>query len=139
MSVEETRRVVEGYLGKHGTEWLAERVEFSEPTETQPHQGRQKVAEWLGRFYGGAFTNAEADGRSLVVDDGRAAYEFAFSGIHTGSLFGEKATGREVSVPMVAIYDVVGGEIVAARLYYDAGSLRAELSGAAPVVVGRQA
>ena len=138
MSAEETRRVVEGYLGGHGTEWFAERVEFFEPSEPKPVQGRQQVAEWLGRFYSGAFADAKADGRSLVVDDGRAAYEFVFCGIHTGSLFGEDPTGRRVSVPMAAIYDVAGGEIVAARLYYDAGRLRDELSAKPPVMAGRR-
>jgi hypothetical protein len=129
VSVEETRRVVEGYLGGHGTEWLAELVEFSDPAEPAPHRGRSQVAEWLGRFYGGAFTEARAEPRSLVVDDDRAAYEFVFSGVHSGSLHGEAPTGRGVSVPMVVVYDVAGGEIVSARLYYDAGRLRQELAG----------
>lgn len=128
MSADETRRVVTSYLADHGGEWLAEQVQFFEPGAPQPHTGRQQVSEWLGRFYGGAFSEAEADGRSIVVDDGRAACEFVFSGVHTGSLFDEMPTGRRVSLPMAAVYDVAGGEIVAARIYYDAGRLRDELT-----------
>ena len=131
MSVAETRRVVEGYLGAHGSEWLAEGVEFVEPAQPAPHRGREEVVGWLGRFYGSAFSDATAESRSLLVDDGRAAYEFVFSGRHTGSLFGEQPTGRTVSVPMVALYDVAGGEIAAGRLYYDAGRLRHDLGAAA--------
>jgi hypothetical protein len=131
MSAAETRRVVESYLGEHGGQWLAEGVEFFEPAQPEPHRGREDVVGWLGRFYGGAFSDAAAESRSLLVDDGRAAYEFVFSGRHTGSLFGEQPTGRTVAVPMVALYDVAGGEIATGRLYYDAGRLRHELG--APV------
>ncbi len=131
MSADETRRVVTSYLADHGNEWLAEQVEFVEPGAAEPHRGRQRVSEWLARFYGGAFGEAHAEGRSLVVDDGRAACEFVFSGVHTGSLCGEQPTGRQVSVPMAAVYDVDGGEIVSARIYYDAGRLRDELNSSA--------
>jgi predicted ester cyclase len=128
MSAQETLQVVEGYLGGHGTQWLAEDVEFFDPGQPQPHRGRSEVARWLSGFYGGAFSDARAEPVSLVADGQRAGYEFVFTGVHTGSLFGEVPTGRAVRVPMAAFYDVEGGEIVRARLYYDAGCLRAELA-----------
>lgn len=127
MSAQQTSQVVEGYLGGHGTQWLAEGVEFFDPSQTEPHRGRSEVAGWLSGFYGGAFSDARAEPVSLVVDEQRAGHEFVFSGVHTGSLFGEAPTGRAVRVPMAAFYYVEGGEIVRARLYFDAGGLRDEL------------
>lgn len=128
MSTLQTRRVVEGYLSEHGGEWLAEAVEFFEPAASEPHRGRSEVAEWLAGFYGGAFGEARAEPVALVVDGERAGYEFVFSGVHRGSLFGETPTGRVVRMPMAAFYQVRAGEIVAARLYYDTGGLHAQLT-----------
>lgn len=127
MSAVQTRQVVEGYLHGHAGEWLAETVEFFEPASAEPHRGRSDVTQWLAGFYGGAFREAEAHPVALVIDDECAGYEFVFSGVHSGSLFGEAPTGRAVKVPMAAFYQVRDGEIVAARLYYDTGCLRAQL------------
>jgi hypothetical protein len=127
MSALQTRRVIEGYLGQHGSEWLAEAVEFFEPAASEPHRGRSDVAQWLAGFYGGAFDEATAEPVALVVDDERAGYEFVFSGVHRGSLFGETPTGRVLRVPMAVFYQVKDGEIVAGRLYYDTASMRTQL------------
>jgi ketosteroid isomerase-like protein len=129
MPAVQTRQVVEGYLRGHGGEWLAETVEFFEPGSAEPHRGRSEVAQWLAGFYAGAFSEARAEPVALVVDGERAGYEFVFSGLHSGSLFGEAPSGRSVRVPMAAFYEVKDGEIVAGRLYYDTGCLRAQLGG----------
>ncbi len=127
MSAVQTRKVVEGFLGEHGSEWLAEAVEFYEPAAAEPHRGRSDVAQWLAGFYGAAFDGARAEPVALIVDGERAGYQFVFSGVHSGSLFGEAPTGRAVRVPMAVFYEVKDGEIVSASLYYDTAGLSAQL------------
>ena len=128
MSVASTQKVIEGYLGGHGAEWLSERIEFFDQSQSTPHVGRADVVAWLDGFYRSAFSDAHAEPVSLTVGDDRAAAEWVFRGRHTGSLAGEDPTGREVRVPMAAVYEVAGGEIVRARLYYDTGTLAAQIS-----------
>ena len=127
MSVEETGRVIEGYFSGHGDQWLAEAVEFHDTSQPEPHRGREAVGRWLHHFYGEAFPGATAAEPRLVVGDGIAAADWVFRGRHLGSLGGEPPTGRTVAVPMAAVYEVEGGAIVRARLYYDSALLARQL------------
>lgn len=131
MSLRETRQVVEGYFADHGPQWFAETVEFAEPGQSSPHRGRADVTAWLAGFYGGAFSDAHAEPVSLVVDEQAAVAEWTFRGVHTSSLAGEPPTGHAVSLAMAAVYEVSGGEIVRARLYYDTAALLAQIAPAA--------
>jgi limonene-1,2-epoxide hydrolase len=130
MSVEETRRVMEGYFGGHGGLWFAEDVAFHDMSQPEPVRGRAAVQAWLDTFYHGAFANARADEARLVAGDGIAAADWVFKGRHVGSLMGEVPSNRLVEVPMAAVYEVVGGEIVRARLYYDSATLLRQLQAA---------
>lgn len=51
----------------------------------------------------------------------------ATRGRHVASLYGEDPTRRMVTTPMAATFDVTDGEIVRARLFYDAADLRRQL------------
>ena len=55
---------------------------------------------------------------TLVVASDRAVAELDFVGEHTGEFSGMAATGREVSVPYCAVYDLEGEKIKALRLYF---------------------
>ena len=131
MSMEETRRVMEGYFGGHGGSWFAEDVAFHDMSQPEPVRGRAAVQAWLDTFYHGAFANARADEARLVAGDGIAAADWVFKGRHVGSLMGEVPSNRLVEVPMAAVYEVVAGEIVRARLYYDTATLLRQLQPAA--------
>ncbi len=134
MSVDETGRVLSAYFTDHGGQWLAESIEFHDMSQPEPYRGRDQVGAWLHHFYEEAFPGARAEQPRLVVGDGIGAADWVFRGRHLGSLMGEAPTGRVVEVPMAAIYEVDGGEIVRARLYSDSASLARQLSpaGAAP-------
>jgi ketosteroid isomerase-like protein len=127
MSIEETRRVMEGYLGSHGGGWFAEDVEFHDMSRPEPLRGRAEVEAWLDGFYHRAFSQARADASRLVVGDGIAAADWVFRGVHSGSLAGERPTGSLVDVPMAALYEVAAGQIVRARLYYDTATLMRQI------------
>ncbi|MHB8489092.1 MAG: ester cyclase [Candidatus Dormibacteria bacterium] len=127
MSLDETRRVMEGYFGSHGGSWFADDVEFHDMSQPEPQRGRANVEAWLDSFYHGAFAEARADEARLVVGDGVAAADWVFKGRHAGSLMGEQPTGKLVEVPMAALYEIAAGEIVRARLYYDSAALARQL------------
>lgn len=127
MSTRETQRVLAGYLLDHHSHWLAEAVEFHDVSQPDAMRGRTEVAAWLAAFYTGAFADAHIEVVSLLAGDDEAAAEWVFHGTHTGSLAGERPTGRPVRLPMCAFYQVANGEIVRARVYYDTTSLRRQL------------
>ena len=135
MSATETLRVVQGYLDRHAPEWLSEEVEFRDMTRPGPMRGRDEVAAFLNLFFGQVFTEARIEQVRLTPGDDRVCAEWTFRGRHTGTLAGETPTGREVAHPMACVYEVEGGEIRRARLYYDAVGLLAQLGvGASPAI-----
>ena len=89
MTLEETRRVVEGYLADHGGHWLAEDVEL-ELLDGGRMTGRREVAGPLARL-------CEGNATELTIADGRAVVEWA----------GGPA----------AVFEVEAGEIVQTRVY----------------------
>ncbi len=121
------RHVIEAFLTGHEAQWLAEDVEFRDMTQPEPMRGRDVVSGFLHHFYDEAFSATRADVRGLVADGDVVAAEFVFRGRHTGSLLGELPTGREVAFPMIAVYEVAGGEIARARLYYNATDLGSQI------------
>ncbi|HUY60279.1 MAG TPA: ester cyclase [Candidatus Dormibacteraeota bacterium] len=127
MSIEETRRVIEGYFTGHGGNWFSEEVEFHDMSQPQARRGRAEVEAWLHTFYQDAFADARAEAARLVIGDGIAAADWVFQGRHVGSLAGESPSGRVVELPMAALYEVRDGEIVRARLYYDSATLLRQL------------
>jgi len=133
MSAAETLRVVQGYLDGHAVEWLSEDVEFRDMTRPGPMRGRDEVAAFLALFFGQVFSEARIEEVRLTPAEDRVCAEWTFRGRHTGTLAGETPTGRDVAQPMACVYEVEGGEIRRARLYYDAAGLIAQLGiGATP-------
>lgn len=128
MSVEATRQVVEGFLSDLGGHWLSHGVDFLDVAAPPPSVGRPAAVLAIGRFFGGGpFHSPRREDLSLIVVDGRAAAEWTFHGRHVASLSGEDPTHRIVTTPMAATFDVTDGEIVRARLFYDAADLRRQL------------
>lgn len=123
MSAAETLRVVQGYLDGHAVEWLSEDVEFRDMTRPEPMRGRDEVAAFLHLFFGQVFSEARIEQVRLTPAEDRVCAEWTFRGRHTGTLAGETPTERDVAHPMTCVYEVEGGEIRRARLYYDAAGL----------------
>lgn len=134
----ETRKVIEGYeRGERPVaDYLADDVVYTIVADGQSFRGREEVLAMLGTLYHDAFSEASADVRNIAADEERhlAFLEFTFRGRHTKEiarwhreLVGIKPTGRKVELPMLNIYEIEGGKIKRARLYYDKTTLLRQL------------
>ena len=131
MSEESSRRVMEAYLEdlrgrgpykRHFSDDVAFAIVGIGPEATGP----DAVEQTIDYFYREAF-EARTEIRTLVVANDRAVAELDFVGKHTGEFSGIKATGREVSVPYCAVYDLEGEKIKALRLYFPMDTLLRQL------------
>lgn len=127
MSAQDNIKIVQGYLANHDPRFMAEDATFQDYSQPEPLRGREAIGAMLDMFYHTAFSEARAEVRNLVADDRSVVLEFTFHGVNTGSLMGMPPTGRRVEVPMCAIYDVEGGIIRRARLYYDSATMARQL------------
>jgi predicted ester cyclase len=66
--------------------------------------------------------------KNLFVDDGKAALEADFVGVHIAEFAGIQPAGREVRVPYSVIYDLRGDKISALRIYFPMGLLIEQLT-----------
>jgi predicted ester cyclase len=123
---------MEGYLDA-----LVERGDFPayfsdnvvvtfEGTE-QRAQGREAAGQLIRYVHETAF-DARLELKNLLVDDGRAAIEADFVGTHIAGFGGVDASGRNVRVPYSVIYDLVGEEIRAVRIYFPMSLLMEQLT-----------
>lgn len=129
MSIEATRQVVNGYLSDLGGHWFSHDVRFLDVADPPVRIGRPAAVQAVGRFFaGGLFASPRRDDLALIVADGRAAAEWIFHARHVGSLYGEAPTGRNVTAPMAVLFDVVGGEITRAHLFYDGVQLQRQVA-----------
>ena len=122
MSEEKTRRLMEAYLEdlrgrgpykRHFSEDVAFAIVGTDIEATGP----DAVEQTIDYFHREAF-DARPEVRTLVAASDRAVAELDFVGKHTGEFSGMAATGREVSVPYCAMYDLEGEKIKALRLYF---------------------
>jgi predicted ester cyclase len=131
MSEESTKRVIEAYLEdlrgqgpykRHFSDDVAFAIVGTGPEATGP----DAVEQTIEHFHREAF-DARPEVRTLVVAKDRAVAELDFVGRHTGEFSGVAATGREVSVPYCAVYDLQGEKIKALRLYFPMDALLRQL------------
>ncbi|HXF06668.1 MAG TPA: ester cyclase [Blastocatellia bacterium] len=127
MSAQDNIKVVQAYLANHDPKFMAEDATFQDFSQVEPLRGREAISAMLDMFYHTAFSEARAEVRNLVADDKSIVLEFTFHGVNTGSLMGMPPTNKRVEIPMCAIYDVEGGVIRRARLYYDSATMAKQL------------
>lgn len=89
--------------------------------------GRDAAEAATTDFHQVAFA-AAIELQSFVAGSGMAYAEMQFRGTHTGDFFGIPATGREVSVPYAAVWELSGDRITALRLYGPASALVQQLT-----------
>ena len=92
------------------------------------------AVEQMIRFMHEVAFDARPELRNVVVDDGKAAIEADFVGVHIGEFAGIAATQNTVRVPYSVIYDIDGDRIKALRIYMPLQDLLAQLG----VPVGAQ-
>jgi predicted ester cyclase len=74
-----------------------------------------------------ALPDARVEVRDMVAEADRVAVRWVARATHTGSLFGEDATGRPVAVDGATIHRVVDGRIVEDWEVMNEGALRDQL------------
>ena len=84
--------------------------------------GAKEIEAAVNRIYHEMF-EGEPVVRSVFVDEGGGTLEFDLIGIHKGEVLGVPPTGRKVSVPCVAIYEISNEEITAIRMYFPSSVL----------------
>jgi C-1 hydroxylase len=75
-----------------------------------------------------AFPDVRVEVREMVAEDDRVAVRWVARATHTGSLFGEPATGRPVTVDGATVYRVVDGRIAEDWEVMNEGALRDQLA-----------
>ena len=99
-------------------------IDHSQP---EPITGPDAIGAMLYEMYHVAFPGAEATVTRISAAENAVTLEFTFSGRNDGPFMGAPATGRKVSVPMCAVYDVNDGKIAQIDLYYDSATLTRQL------------
>jgi steroid delta-isomerase-like uncharacterized protein len=75
----------------------------------------------------GAFPDVRVEVRDMVAEDDRVAVRWVARATHTGSLFGEEATGRPVTVDGMTVHRVLDDRIAEAWEVMNEGALRDQL------------
>ena len=95
-------------------------------------QGRDQIRQVFQTYFV-AFPDLRMDVEAVLVDDQRAAVMATFTGTDRGGFMGMPATGRQVTIPVVFLYEFKDGKIVRDRRVYDftgmlvqVGTLRAK-------------
>ena len=91
-----------------------------------PHAVEQMI-----RFMHEVAFDARPELKNMLVDDGKAAVEADFVGVHVGEFAGIAATQSSVRVAYSVIYDLSGDRISGLRIYMPLQDLLAQLD--APV------
>ena len=126
MSYEETKAVMEAYWYGHGMESVAEDAVYTMMVTGQEDHGREAISQTMKYFYSQAFDGSFEETNTFIAE-GNAVTEGYLVGKHTGEFAGIPATGKDVRVPMCVIYDVQGGYIQRARIYFQMATLLQQL------------
>lgn len=121
LSVEATKRTMDSYLAalmSRGdyAQFFADDVRWTTVESGEQVVGRKAVADYIGSMHLSLF-DAHPEVKTLVVGTGIVAVEFDFVGTNTGDFEGEVATGQELRVPYVVVYDVTERGITELRAY----------------------
>lgn len=126
MSIEQTRSLMTSYLQGHNPGALADDAVFTMMPTGEETRGRDAIAQMLAYFYSVAF-DAGFESTHLLFTEDNAVAEGFMVGKHIGEFAGIPATGKPVRVPMCIVYDLSGGQIQAARVYFQMASLMQQL------------
>jgi predicted ester cyclase len=126
------RQVMQDYIDtlvKRGNyeEFFTEDVVVTFEGTDQRAEGREAAGQLIRHVHEVAF-DAQPVLKTLLVDDGKAAIEADFAGVHTAEFAGIQPAGREVRVPYSVIYDLRGDKISALRIYFPMSLLIGQLT-----------
>jgi steroid delta-isomerase-like uncharacterized protein len=128
------RRFVEDAFNGRNPDVLEEIVAEGFTDHDPPFPGLAPGREGLKQVFGGfwsAFPDIRATTEHLVADEDKVATAVTLAGTHQGELMGLPPTGREVSVRVVEVFRVTGGQIAERWGVVDRTGLMAQLGAAA--------
>lgn len=117
---QETLAIFNAYVQDHSASGYAANAVFHDMTLPEPFVGREAIADMLTAIYEVGFPGAEAEVKRITAAGNIVVLEFTFHGTNTGEFAGNAPTGKTISVPMIAVYNIRDGAIQEAWLYYDA-------------------
>lgn len=123
-------QVVHDYFSGHPVNAFADDATFEFIPLGQTFTGPEQIERVLTALYGAAFPGASMDDVRFVDGDDAVAVEWTFRGTNTGPLMGAPPTGRRVAVRMIGVYEVEGGKIQRARIYWDEADFARQLGSA---------
>ena len=119
MSVENTRKVIMAYFeAGPNVANVAEDAVYTMMATGEEYKGPEAIAQMQQRFYNESF-DATARRTNLVVGENGAVLEARVVGAHTGEYAGVPATGKQIDVPLVVVYDIEGDFITRGRVYFE--------------------
>jgi steroid delta-isomerase-like uncharacterized protein len=119
--------MLRAYLVDHDPRHLADDATFTDVTTGLSWTGREAITRMLTWMYHDVFEAHVEDPRVIVDADGAIGVaEMTFVGTHRGEFGGVPASGRDVRVPLVVIYDLSGGQIAGARVHFSVASFIAQ-------------
>jgi len=110
MTPAETEAALDAYLGHEGLDRVAEDAVYREMGTGEVWRGREAIGATLDRLYNVLY-DARAVERHRVIGAGTATLEYDFRGRR-------QSDGAEVSVPLCVVYELAGGRITEARIYF---------------------
>jgi hypothetical protein len=134
MSVDATRRVMDGYLtalfnGGDFGEFFTDEVSWTTMETGDRVVGREPVRQYITALHTTIF-DAHPEVRATGTADGYAFIEADFVGTHIGEFAGVAPTGAQVRVSYSVGYDVTEAGITALRVYLPVGQLIAQVQAA---------
>ncbi len=81
----------------------------------------------LGGLFFAAFPDARHELAEMIAEADQVATRFTFRGTHQGDLMGIPPTGKQVTVPGIALDRIAGGKIVERRIESDQLGLMQQL------------
>ena len=128
MSIESTREIMMRFFdAEHGdVSMMAEDVVFTLMASGDESRGKEAVQRMFAYLYHIAFDATAVPGL-VLFDENHAVLEAVFTGKHIGDFNGIPATGKVVRVPMCVVYDLAGGLIQQARIYFEQPALLKQL------------
>jgi steroid delta-isomerase-like uncharacterized protein len=127
MTVEDSRAVMDAYIGDGGLAVVAEDAVYLDMATGQRFEGREAIKGMLTQTYRDGL-DATSEVTSLIVGEDGACMEGAIVGRHTGSYAGVPATGKEVRIPLCVTYRIADGQIFEAHVYVQVATFLAQVA-----------
>lgn len=121
MPPDAAKAIIRRYLDAFNADWEGALRDFVDD---------EGLAEHV-RHMEGAFPNYQLTADDMIAEQDKVAVRFHLRAVHRGSLMGISATGREVLVEGIIIYQLANGRIAEHWLHVDMPGLLQQL-GAVP-------